>query len=49
MSTKIRICSVCGCHVATRKDGNIRHHLGTKYDGRWRQMCEGTHKPPAQS
>ena len=40
-------CGECGNYFMTTKTGGMRWHCGTKYVGRWRQMCEGVGKPPA--
>lgn len=40
-------CSVCLAEFAINKNGTLRWHLGDKYVGRWRQLCDGAGKPPA--
>lgn len=48
MSTATKAkCPDCPGEFTTTKAGLMRWHCGTKYVGRWRQMCEGVGKKPA--
>ncbi len=49
MSTAVRRCSGCASHVAVRKDGNIRHHLGDWWVAGKPTVCKGAGKPPASA
>lgn len=40
-------CATCGRVMQLTKDGLLRHHNGDVWDGGWRQVCDGTGKPPA--
>ena len=40
-------CGTCGRSIALTKSGVLRNHNGDVYVARWRQVCEGTGKPPA--
>jgi hypothetical protein len=39
-------CPVCTGDFTLLKDGTLRHHLGDKWEGRWRQTCEGVGRLP---
>lgn len=47
MNTRKDRCSECLGEFVVNKDGTIRWHLGSKYVGRFRQLCPGVGKPPA--
>jgi len=41
-------CPECPGTFALTRGGLLRYHLGTKYDGMWRQMCDGAGRAPAE-
>ena len=42
-------CPHCGRQIALRQDGTLRHHLGDRYWGGWREVCPGKGQPPKET